>query len=63
MLGMTEHDGLVKLMLTNLRKNGHIFTDKLDTKLPVKNESLLDQSFKKLQHRNHQRRKYSPVEA
>ena len=35
---MTEHDGLVKLMLTNLRKNGHILTDKLDTKLTVKSE-------------------------
>lgn len=46
LLGMTEHEGLVKLMLANLRKNGHISADRLGSKLTVKGEALLDQRLK-----------------
>jgi len=46
MLGMTEHEGRVKLMLANLRKNGHISADRQGAKLTVKGEELLDQRLK-----------------
>ena len=46
MLGMTEHEGVVKLMLADLRRNSHISADRLGSKLTVKGEELLDQRLK-----------------
>ena len=46
MLGMTEHEGVVKLMLADLRQTGHISSNKLGSKLTIKGENLLNQRLK-----------------
>jgi len=46
MLGLTEHEGLVKMMLTDLRKEGYVSTSKLGSKLTVKGQKILDRRLK-----------------
>lgn len=46
MLEMSEYEGIVKLMLSDLRKRGYVSPGKLGSKLTVKGEKLLVQHLK-----------------
>jgi len=46
MLGLSEYEGVVKLMLSDFRKEGYVSTSKLGSKLTAKGEKLLAQRLK-----------------
>jgi hypothetical protein len=46
MLGLSEHEGIVKLMLSDLQKRGYVSAGKLGSILTVKGEKLLVQHLK-----------------
>jgi len=46
MLGLSEHEGLVRLMLADLRKGGYVSSGRRGSKLTVNGEGLLEQRLK-----------------